>query len=516
MRDEYELKLAVSRKHLSALEHHELIRSAMREEKKRSRLVTTYFDTPENGLRKRGMALRVRHSGQRRVQTLKAAAEGVGSAHHHREYEAEIEGDRPDISLIQPPRMRKLLSCNKLDRSLTPIFTTDIERESIPLRFADSHIELALDVGRIRSDGHEREVCEAELELTSGPRAGIIELALALCDSVPFRLESRTKAALGYVMSKREVPQAVRAAPVALTAKMGVGEAFEVVAQAAIAQLRANEAAFVETADAEAVHQMRVAVRRLRAALGLFAKALDRDARSGLAAELRWLQRRLGAARDWDVFVSETLDPAISKLDADAGIAGLREAARSLHNDAYRRVRRTLDGRRYTRMLLSVELWLNDHAWLLAPGPGGDRREARRIRSYTQRRLGRWDAKLCADLARHEALSAAERHAVRIRAKKLRYASEFVAGMFPGGGARDYIAGLKSLQDAFGTANDLVIAERLLGALAGRMARNGDAPAKVAGAVDPIRGWLASQRDDCADRQGRAVRRCLESARFWS
>ena len=516
MRDEYELKLAVPRKHLSALERHALIRSAMREKKKRSRLVTTYFDTPENGLRKRGMALRVRHAGQRRVQTLKAAAGGAGSGHHHHEYEVEIEGDRPDISLIQPPRMRKLLSRNKLDRSLTPVFTTDIKRDSIPLRFADSHIELALDVGRIRSDGHEREVCEAELELTSGPRAGMIMLALALCGSVPFRLESRTKAALGYAVSKREVPRPARATPVALTAKMDVGEAFEVVAQAAIAQLRANEAAFVETADAEAVHQMRVAVRRLRAALGLFAKALDRDTRSGLAAELRWLQRRLGAARDWDVFVSETLDPATAKLDAGEGIAGLREAARSLRDDAYRRVRRTLGGRRYTRMLLSVELWLTDHAWLRAPEPGGNRPEARPIRSYAQRRLGRWDAKLCADLARHAALSAAERHAVRIRAKKLRYASEFVAGVFPGSGARDYIAGLKSLQDALGTANDLVIAERLLGKLATRMARNGVAPVEIAGAVDPIRGRLASQQNDCTNRQGRAVRRCLEAARFWT
>ena len=193
----------------------------------------------------------------------------------------------------------------------------------------------------------------------------------------------------------------------------------------------------------------------------------------------------------------------------------MRKAARSLRNDAYRRVRRTLDGRRYTRMLLRVELWRTDHAWL-APKSGGKRREARPVRSYAQRRLGRWDAKLRADLARHEALSAAERHAVRIRAKKLRYASEFVEGAFSGGGARDYIAGLKSLQDVLGTANDLVIAERLLGELAGRMARNGDAPAKVAGAVDAIRGWLADQRDDGADGERRAVRRCLESARFWS
>lgn len=515
MRDEYELKLAVPRKHVSALEHHVLIRSAARDEKKRSRLVTTYFDTPESGLHKRGMAFRVRRSGQRRVQTLKVAAAEAGSAHHHHEHEAEIEDDRPDISLIRPQRMRKLLSRHKLDRSLTPVFTTDIQRDSIPLRFADSDIELALDVGRIRTDEREREVCEAELELTSGPRAGVIELALALCESVPFRLESRTKAARGYAMSKREVPRPVRATPLALTAKMGAGEAFEVVARAAIAQLRANEAAFVETADAEAVHQMRVAVRRLRAALGLFAKVLDRDARSFLAAELGWLQRRLGAARDWDVFVAETLDPAASKLDAGEGIAGLRKAARSLRNDAYRRVRRTLDGRRYTRMLLRVELWRTDHAWL-APGPGGKLREARPVRSYARRRLGRWDDKLRADLARYEVLSAAERHAVRIRAKKLRYASEFVEGAFPGCGARDYIASLKALQDVLGRANDLVIAERLLGELAGRMARNGDAPTKVASALGAIRGWLAGQRDDGADLQRSAVRRCLKVERFWS
>ncbi len=515
MHDEYELKLSVPKKYLSALEHHVLIHAATREKKKHSRLVTTYFDTPESALRKRGMALRVRRSGRRRVQTLKAAADDTGSAHHHREYESEIKGDRPDISLIHPPRIRRFLNRNKLDRSLTPVFTTDIERDCIPLQFADSNIELALDVGRISTGDDEQEICEAELELTSGRRAGIIELALALCDEVPFRLESRTKAARGYVMSKREVPQPVRAAPVALKAKMSVGDAFEAVIRSTVEQLRANEAAFVETAHPEAVHQMRVAVRRLRATLGMFGRALDDEARTYLAGELKWLQQALGPARDWDVFITETLDPAASKLDVGDEVAAMRKAAHSLRNDAYRRVRRTLGVRRYTRALLCIELWMTDHTWL-KPGMRRNRRGVGKIKPYAKRLLNRWDTKIRTRMARHQELTPAELHAVRIRAKKLRYAAEFVEGVFPKTNVRDCIANLKSLQDVLGIANDLVIAERLLGQLSERMEKNGETPVQIAGAVGAIHGWLAAHQHDNAGQQRGIVEHCLKSERFWA
>src|SRR5262249_25532283 len=81
--------------------------------------------------------------------------------------------------------------------TLTPVFETEFERRTWPLQMFDSSIELALDIGEIRSGPQKMPLCEAELELRSGGRGRLFELALALHDNVPVSLATRTKAARG-------------------------------------------------------------------------------------------------------------------------------------------------------------------------------------------------------------------------------------------------------------------------------------------------------------------------------
>ena len=106
-----------------------------------------------------------------------------------------------------------------------------------------------------------------------------------------------------------------------LSKKMTAREALRVCAGECLAQIRGNEAAVYDGADPEGVHQMRVAVRRLRALVSCFKPLLSAPAREDLSTELRWLQNSLGGARDWDVFVEETLTPL------KARVPGRRRAA---------------------------------------------------------------------------------------------------------------------------------------------------------------------------------------------
>src|SRR5690606_8278466 len=101
--------------------------------------------------------------------------------------------------------------------------------------------------------------------------------------------------------------------------------------------LHGNEAGMQEGSDIEYLHQMRVALRRLRSAFGLFC---GKQARTGLAApaaeDLKWLAAQLGPARDWDVFAGETLAAVGSALPDHAGISALRnrcEQVRRRHGD---------------------------------------------------------------------------------------------------------------------------------------------------------------------------------------
>src|SRR5690606_35342012 len=180
----------------------------------------------------------------------------------------------------------------------------------------------------------------------------LYELALALHATVPFTLEARTQSARGYVLPSRARPQPQRALPIRLDTATTTDQAFAAVARTCVIQLRANEEAARLGDDPEGIHQMRVAVRRLRALLGIYRDAMDGAVHAYLSAELRWLQQQLGPARDWDIFVEHTLEPLHRRLGTELAVETLRREAKQLRDAAYRTALAALAAPRYTEFLL--------------------------------------------------------------------------------------------------------------------------------------------------------------------
>ena len=171
MPDEIELKLGLEPEQLNRFRRHGLLRSLAQGRARTHHLVTTYYDTPELALRQKGAALRVRRrDGKALCQTLKvpATSRRNGSVQHYQEYESEIEGERPDISLIAGDTAADVFGDGSMANDLRPIFTTDLRRRVLDVRLVDSDIEVALDVGEVRSGDRTLPICEAELELKSG------------------------------------------------------------------------------------------------------------------------------------------------------------------------------------------------------------------------------------------------------------------------------------------------------------------------------------------------------------
>ncbi|MGF1610973.1 MAG: CYTH domain-containing protein, partial [Kiloniellales bacterium] len=304
MGEEIELKLSLTPQDLDRLQRSALVRSLASRRAHTKQLVSTYFDTPEHDLRRRGMALRVRQVGKKRIQTLKALADrAAGGLQRYREYEAEVGRDEPDLSLIEDSELQALFASEEIAQHLEPVFTTRVARRSIPLRVDESEVELAIDRGEIESGGRRMPIAEAELELLSGRPARLYELALRLHDRIPFRLERRTKAARGYGLKQGEQQRPVKAGSVKLTPEMTAAEGFAAAARSCLAQIRANELVVWAGDDPEGVHQLRVGVRRLRAVLGAFKRIIDGEVLDFVLGELQWLQQRLGPAREWDVFI---------------------------------------------------------------------------------------------------------------------------------------------------------------------------------------------------------------------
>src|SRR5207244_2097330 len=110
----------------------------------------------------------------------------------------------------------------------------------------------------------------------------------------------KSKAERGYELLEDRQLGAARAEPIELAVQTTAGEALRVIGLACVRHFALNEAA-VLAKDPEAVHQMRVGLRRLRAVLSLFKQMLDDPESEGVKSELRWLSQALDPARDFDV-----------------------------------------------------------------------------------------------------------------------------------------------------------------------------------------------------------------------
>jgi CHAD domain-containing protein len=254
----------------------------------------------------------------------------------------------------------------------------------------------------------------------------------------------------------------------------------------------------------EAVHQLRVAARRLRSALATFRPVVEDDRFEGLKSELKWLADSAGEARDLDVFLAETLAPALEADPARRGLAALGERMEQAQAGAHARVAAAVASARFRDLVLEAAAWAETGAWLTRTGADRER-PARAFAAQALTRRRRKLLKCGRDLA---ALDDAARHKVRIEAKKLRYAADAFAPLFDPKAAARFLKPLKALQDDLGQLNDAATAERL----AGRLSLD----AAAAFAAGRLAGELAGRKPALIGAAAKALRRLEAADGFWS
>ncbi|HXV23568.1 MAG TPA: CHAD domain-containing protein [Alphaproteobacteria bacterium] len=508
MHEETELKLRIPEGAALSLRRSPVLSALKQRRGSRRHLLTVYYDTPSLALAKKGVSLRVRHMGRRKLQGIKLANGNEGGTIAQRpEIEMEIAGDQPEIERIPDEKVRKLVSEAAGTEPLSPAFVSDFGRTVWPLKLGDSEIEVALDQGEIRA-GADRAlpVSEVELELKSGRPDKLIELALALGKSVPMSVERQSKAERGMALVAGLDLRPVRPTAVELNRNATAGEAFVILARNCLAQLGGNEAA-VQAGDAEGIHQMRVAARRLRALLVCFSEVLAVQVAAEFKGELRWLMGALGPARDLDVFISETLDPMVERdADKDA-LRTLRAAAWRMRERAHAEARATLATPRYTQFLLTADLRLASGDWALAGASVGPP-----ARAPAQTMLRRRYRQLMKIGRGHRVLEVDELHKIRIVAKKMRYAGEFFRSLYPRKQARRFLMRLAELQDRLGSLNDAVTGRRLLEQL---LPQSGLEPLSVARIEGLVIGWQAARIDADLSAFGAEWEKFQELKPFW-
>jgi triphosphatase len=518
---EIELKLRIKPEATTALARHPALRAVKRGRARTIRLISTYYDTADRDLAAAGIALRLRRDGRKWTQTVKgpSAARSVGGMSERLEFEWPVAGPRLDPTRFATTPFRRVLGKAE-KRGLHARFTTDIRRTTIPLTFPDSTMaHLCMDKGEVRTDDGaplvRKALSEIELELEAGDAARLFDLAHALAADVPLALEPATKAERGYALRQPRVREPERATNAALHRKITAGAAIGTIIRSCLAQIEGNADGVLGDDDPEWIHQMRIGVRRLRACLSLARRGMATARVEPLRVELRWLAQALGPARDLDVFATSTLPEFREAIGRGGGaaaltpaLAGLAARAGARRKEARRNAHDAVASARFVRLVLSAA------ALVAAPGAGATagngHRSAERLavpaRDFARPLLKRRHQALIAlgtDLA-HAAPEA--RHAARLAAKKLRYATEFFASMYPNRRTRDYRKALAALQDELGAWNDAAVAARLAGELAGA----------ESAAAAAFSGWAAARGSVRADALTDAWARFMKARPFWS
>jgi triphosphatase len=500
---ETELKLRLPAEEFRRITGHPVVRAAARGVPIRRHLVSVYYDTADFDLGVRHMAVRLRKVGGRWLQTIKADGQTRLGLHERPEWEHVVPGPALDPGKVPDEELRSLL----VTSDLQPVFVTDFWRTTRMLQWKDgSEIELALDRGEIRAGEHVQPLCEVELELKHGQPQSLYDVALAIAGRVHLSVENRSKAERGYALLVGEKASGVwKAAPAGLTCDLSVEDAFAAMVYGSLEQLDRNRQAVVLQREAEGIHQMRVALRRLRAALGLFRTMIPQPASRAVRAEAKWLNRELGAARDWDVLTQETLVPLLRRVESDDATRDLDAAVRRAADEGWQRALAAVESPRYTALLLTTGQWLLGRRWREAmTAPQRQQLEAP-LQALAPEVLETRHRKL-RKAGRHiGSLTAEERHALRIRVKKLRYASDYLAELYPGGRAKRYAKALARLQNVLGALNDGVVARVRLADLG-----LADAPAGCL-----VEGWHACQTERWLAQLPRAWRRFAEQELFW-
>ena len=464
MGNEVELKLSIDRKDAARLRSHPAIVAACVGKPITRKLTSIYYDTPDLKLLDAGISLRVRRMSGRWFQSVKAAGSSLAGLHQRMEWEDVIAAGQPDFTRILEPALIRLFADQELRDTLKPIFQTEVRRSEWQLAFDnDDKIELALDLGQLVADKNREPISEIELELKGGNAGRLFDLALELQKDIPLTLENVSKAQHGYAHYRPQPPGISKARLPKLARDADAHSAFKQIAWECINHLQSNLGMVLHSTDVEGVHQMRVALRRLRSAFALFRDILGRENSTALLAELVWLTDTLGKARDLDVFVTQTLPPIIAQFENHPGLLKLRDKALAAQTEAYAEARAALVSQRYHRLLLTLAAWLENERWR-ENAPGAD---SPRVLDIATATLTKRHKQLRRHGERLVHMHPEERHITRISAKKLRYAAEFFASLYSSAKSRSFIQDLSRLQDCLGVLNDITVTEKLLHQLIG-------------------------------------------------
>ena len=389
-------------------------------------ITSVYFDTDDKKLGDAGVSLRVRSLGGRHIQTIKTLQ--PGQFFSRGEWEQEIKGPWPDLAGQRTPHWSRYRS------KISPICQAEYLKPSTAHCPASarngSQIEVALDQGVIDTGQNSSSLCELELELKKGNPRGLFRLARELSGSVPLQLAVKSKPERGYALLDGTEYPSEKSIDLEIPHNTPVEQAFKAITRSCLRQLLANRPAML-AGKPEALHQMRIGLRRLRTAISIFKQVVADSQQEHIKSELKWITRELAPARELDVLNGEVIGSLRDVVPHNRDLAEARSELEARRQQAYDDASRAVRSQRFAHAVLDAAEWIEIGAWISTNDPMLRLRRERSIEPHAAAELARRRKKIRKRGQHLRKLDDEQRHKLRIRAKKLRYAIEFFPSVFP-------------------------------------------------------------------------------------
>lgn len=430
----------------------------------RTQHVDILYDTPTQSLARKGLRLVLTRGATGWLQVVTRRQVTASSLVTTPSWECAY-ANRFDFSHIDDDDVRATLERPKRLRALVPIAEANFRRQSWTLGKGAHAIEAHLDRGWLAAAGRRAQVSELSLRLVDGDIDGLFDIAERLGERVPLLPEPASKAQRGALLYIGTAMAPTKAGAVRLTLDDDPREAFRTIALDCLAHLHANHTGATTTSDPEYIHQMRVATRRLRAAMRMFRPVLPGDFTAVLMAPLRELMTVLGRTRDLDVLIAEIIRPVADALPGEPRMADMLAVVTDRLYSARQEAVAFLAGPRYARLHMTAARLLHGDGFQ-PPPLAADAEPPPTLATFADRRLRKMQSTV-EQLAEHaRADDPTSLHALRIAIKRLRYAIEFFGALLPGDAGARVVRRLATLQDELGQLNDLANAGAILMACA--------------------------------------------------
>lgn len=446
--EEIEFKAGVDPDTLARLRRHRALRPATVGRAGTRKLVSIYYDAGDLRLMQAGLFLRMRRSGGRWEQTVKAARLALPGLQRVTEVTDPADSPNPSLSRISHAAVHRALEDALAGAALQPVCRSDIQRTTRLLETPAGRVELAFDRGSVTAGDVVDPFCEVEIECIEGGAEPAWAWAQTLLAGEPARLVQPSKAARGFTLAAGGEP--LRAAtdhsnPSALGPQRDTEAAVEAMLAQLARSIAENLYIVFTRDDPEGPHQLRVALRRLRALLQATDGLLRKGCCDGMARRARDLGRLLAPLRDADVLTALLLEAGHDD-ELDAALLARQHTVRAAVRDELREAGAT-------GFVMSLLRLVDEGAWM----PRGKGRR-KRLRQPLAEALGPALDAQWSTVRRHGKgfgrLGSAGRHRLRKDLKVLRYMLEVAALDPKAPPPTGLLKTLGRLQDALGVLND--------------------------------------------------------------